>query len=71
MSLNTIYKLAIVLTKSQLRGSQRSKLVARLFGDPRIILVVDALLLLALGTIWICSAFDELDNRAWGYDSEY
>lgn len=51
MTLGAIYKLAIVLTKSQLRGSQRSKLVARILGDPRIILVIDALLLLALGVL--------------------
>jgi len=70
MSLNTIYKLAIVLTKSQLRATQRSKLVARLFGDPRSIVVVDALLLLVLGTFgyvllsmnWITGLGDMMRN---------
>ena len=51
MSLSRIYKLTIVLTKSQLRGSQRSRLLTRLFGDPRIILVIDVFLLLALGIL--------------------
>jgi hypothetical protein len=38
------YKLAVVLTKSQLRGYQRRRLTARLFGDPRIIFVADVAL---------------------------
>jgi hypothetical protein len=46
-----VYKLAIVLTKSQIRGAQRNRFVTRLFGDPRIILVVDILLVLALGAV--------------------
>jgi len=70
MSLNAIYKLAIVLTKSQLRATQRNKLVARLFGDPRSILIVDALLLLVLGTFgyallsmnWITGFGDTVRN---------
>jgi hypothetical protein len=41
LSLGKAYKLSIVLTKSQLRGYQRSRLIARLFGDPRIILAAD------------------------------
>lgn len=41
MSLLKAYKLAVVLTKSQLRGYQRRRLTARLFGDPRIIMVAD------------------------------
>jgi len=44
LSFRKAYKLAIVLTKSQLRGYQRRRLIARLFGDPRIILVADALM---------------------------
>ena len=49
MTLAVIYKVAIVLTKSQLRGSQKSKLLTSLLGDPRIVLVIDSVLLLALG----------------------
>lgn len=49
MSLNSIYKLAIVLTKSQVRGTQRGKLLARLFANPRTILAIDAALMLGLG----------------------
>ncbi|MGA2785550.1 MAG: hypothetical protein ABSF09_12710 [Candidatus Bathyarchaeia archaeon] len=68
--MNAIYKLAIVLTKSQLRATQRNKLVARLFGDPRSILIVDALLLLVLGTFgyallsmnWITGFGDTVRN---------
>jgi hypothetical protein len=45
LSFGKAYKLAVVLTKSQLRGNQRRKLIARLFGDPRIILLTDAALL--------------------------
>jgi len=41
LSLLKAYKLAVVLTKSQLRGYQRRRLTARLFGDPRIIMVAD------------------------------
>ena len=41
MSFGKAYKLAVVLTKSQLRGYQRRRLGARLFGDPRIILAAD------------------------------
>ena len=47
----SIFRLAIVLTKSQLRGTQRSKWVARLFGDPRIVFAMDIILLLALGLV--------------------
>jgi hypothetical protein len=42
LSLGKAYKLAVVLTKSQLRGYQRRRIGARLFGDPRIILAADA-----------------------------
>ncbi len=70
MSANVIYKLAIVLTKSQLRATQRNKLVARLFGDPRSIIIVDALLLLGVGTLgyvllsmnWIAGFADMIRN---------
>jgi hypothetical protein len=41
LSFGNAYKLSVVLTKSQLRGYQRSRLFARLFGDPRIIMVAD------------------------------
>ena len=49
MNLRAVYELADVLTKSQIRGTQRYKILARIFGDPRIILVVDIALLLGLG----------------------
>jgi hypothetical protein len=49
MNFKAVYDLAVVLTKSQLRGSQRSKWMTRLFGNPRIILVVDVAILLGLG----------------------
>lgn len=49
MNYRAVYDIAIVLTKTQLRGSQRSKLIARLFGNPRIILAADLLLLAGLG----------------------
>jgi hypothetical protein len=45
LRLGTSYKLAVVLTKSQLRGYQRSRIIARIFGNPRIILVADAALI--------------------------
>jgi len=45
LSFRKAYKLAVVLTKSQLRGYQRRRLIARIFGNPRIILVADALLM--------------------------
>jgi len=46
-----VYRLAIVLTKSQLRGYQRNKLLARLFGDPRIIFLADTLAILVPGIL--------------------
>jgi hypothetical protein len=45
LSFGKAFKLSIVLTKSQLRGYQRRRFIARLFGDPRIILVADAAML--------------------------
>ncbi len=45
MSLRKAYKLAVVLTKSQLRGYQRSRLIARIFGNPKIILLADAIMI--------------------------
>jgi hypothetical protein len=51
MKLRSVYRLAIVLTKSQLRGSQRNKFIARLFDDPRIILIADAAIVLGLGLL--------------------
>jgi len=51
VNLRTVYSLAVVLTRSQIRGTQRSKFLARIFGEPRIILPVDAALLLGLGTL--------------------
>lgn len=49
MNIRTIYEIAVVLTRSQIRGTQRSKTIARIFGDPRIILIVDVSLLALLG----------------------
>jgi hypothetical protein len=51
LNLQTVYSLAVVLTRSQVRGTQRNKFLARVFGEPRIILPVDAALLLGLGAI--------------------
>ncbi len=51
MNFKAIYKLAIVLTISQIRGSQRNRVLARIFGNPRIILVIDLLLLAGLGLV--------------------
>ncbi len=51
MSLKTVYRLAVVLTKSQLRGYQRSSLLSKIFGDPRIILGLDSVLLTAFALI--------------------
>jgi len=49
MRIKTVYKLAVVLTRSQIRGTQRSKTLARIFGEPRIILAADLALLVGLG----------------------
>jgi len=49
MRIKTVYKLAVVLTRSQIRGTQRNKILARIFGEPRIILAVDLVLLVGLG----------------------
>jgi len=48
MKLRIVYDLALVLTRSQIRGTQRSKTLARIFGEPRTILGVDVALLLGL-----------------------
>jgi len=49
MRIKTVYKLAVVLTRSQIRGTQRNRTLARIFGEPRIIIAVDLALLIALG----------------------
>ncbi len=49
MNLKAVYSLAVVLTRSQIRGTQRNKFFARVFGEPRIILPVDIALLFGLG----------------------
>jgi hypothetical protein len=49
MRIKTVYKLAVVLTRSQIRGTQRSKTLARIFGEPRFIIAVDLALLIGLG----------------------
>ncbi len=51
MNLRIVYNIALVLTRSQIRGTQRNKTLARIFGEPRAILVVDFALLAALGLI--------------------
>jgi len=45
LNFKVVVKLAAVLTKSQLRGYQRRRLIARIFGDPRIILATDVALI--------------------------
>jgi hypothetical protein len=46
-----VYKLATVLTKSQIRGYQRRKLLSRIFSDPRSILLADLALVAGLGAL--------------------
>jgi len=49
LNMRAVYSLAVVLTRSQIRGTQRNKFLARVFGEPRIILPVDIALLFGLG----------------------
>jgi hypothetical protein len=49
LNLRAVYSLAIVLTRSQIRGTQRNKFITRIFGEPRIILPVDIALILGAG----------------------
>ncbi|MGP8070039.1 MAG: hypothetical protein ACLP5V_09130 [Candidatus Bathyarchaeia archaeon] len=49
MNFRAVYSLAVVLTRSQVRGTQRNKFLARVFGEPRVILPVDITLLFGLG----------------------
>lgn len=51
MRFNTVWPLAKVLTKSQLRGSQRSRLLAKWFGNPIILFIADIVLLGILGAL--------------------
>jgi len=51
MNIRTVYSLAVVLARSQIRGTQRNKFLARIFGEPRVILPVDLALLLGLGAL--------------------
>ena len=63
MNLRTVYSLAVSLTRSQVRGTQRNKFLARVFGEPRIILPVDVALILglgALGYVFLSRAGDDL-----------
>ncbi len=53
MKVRTVYNLAVVLTRSQIRGTQRSGTLARIFGEPRTILIVDFALLVGLGLIGV------------------
>ena len=64
MKLKTVYKLAVVLSKSQVRGTQRGKTLARIFGDPQIFAVVDVAVLLGLGVLgYLVSAKASPDLR--------
>jgi hypothetical protein len=49
LNARTTLSLAIVLTRSQVRGTQRNRFLTRIFGEPRIILPVDIALLCGLG----------------------
>ena len=49
MNSSTVWHLAIVLTKSQLRSNQRRKFLAKWFSNPQIIIILDALLVAILG----------------------
>jgi len=51
MKVKTVYELALVLTRSQIRGTQRNRTLARIFGEPRTIIVVDIVLLVVLGVL--------------------
>jgi hypothetical protein len=51
LNIRAVYSLALVLTRSQIRGTQRNKFLARVFGEPRIILPVDVALLFGLGAV--------------------
>ena len=51
MKLRSVYKLATVLTKSQIRGYRRRKLLIRVFGDPRTIILLDLVLVGGLGAL--------------------
>jgi hypothetical protein len=65
LNFRAIYDLAIVLTKSQLRGYQRSKWITRLFTDPRIILVADSALLVGLGVLgYVLLSYSSASLRA-------
>jgi len=51
LKLKTMIELASVLTKSQIRGTQRVKTLARVFSDPRIFAAVDVAVLFGLGAL--------------------
>lgn len=51
MKFRSVYRLATVLTKSQIRGYQRRKLLSRIFSDPRSILLADLALVAGLGAL--------------------
>ncbi len=74
MNVRKAYKLSVVLTKSQLRGYQRRRLTARLFGDPRIILAADAALLAVpalLGYLLLTRSLPvDLRNAIQGVESQ-
>jgi hypothetical protein len=49
MNFRTVLPLAVVLTKSQLRGTQRGKFLARLISNPKSIIVLDGLFVIIFG----------------------
>ena len=49
MNARAVYRLSVVLTKSQLRGTRRQRLTAGWFSNPLVIIIVDAMLISALG----------------------
>src|SRR3990170_2809098 len=51
MNLRVVCELAVVLTKSQLRGYQKRKIITKIFGNPRILLVTNVTLIVALGVV--------------------
>jgi hypothetical protein len=51
MNLRSVYQVALVLTRSQIRGTQRNRTLARIFGEPRTIIAVDGILLAALAAL--------------------
>jgi len=51
MKPGTVWSLSTVLTKSQLRGYQRNRLLAKWFGNPKAVIIADILLVGILGIV--------------------